>query len=139
MNAFRFVISCFLLQLFGLSAVAQQYLRLSGNARQFVPGIMYLGNNGDPPDAFPLPRCGGDCDRDADCQGGLICYQRDSYESVPGCSGGSSDGGATDYCTIPSSTPNEPSPSDTLTLVGDSKFQVPSLMAFYFLWLVHVG
>eukprot|EP00980_Cylindrotheca_fusiformis_P011317 scaffold2611_cov70-Cylindrotheca_fusiformis.AAC.2 len=47
---------------------------------------------------YPLGRCAGDCDSDDDCEGDLVCFQRDHYESVPGCSGGSSDGTRTDYC-----------------------------------------
>ena len=31
--------------------------------------------------------CEGDCDYDSDCDAGLRCFQRDGYESVPGCSG----------------------------------------------------
>ena len=31
--------------------------------------------------------CEGDCDYDSDCDAGLKCFQRDGYESVPGCSG----------------------------------------------------
>eukprot|EP00980_Cylindrotheca_fusiformis_P017051 scaffold5231_cov83-Cylindrotheca_fusiformis.AAC.6 len=49
-------------------------------------------------DSFPLGRCEGDCDSNDDCEAGLICFQRDENESVPGCSGGSSDGSRTDYC-----------------------------------------
>ena len=41
--------------------------------------------------------CEGDCDDDSECEGNLICWQRDSTEVVPGCgTGGVSD---TDYCT----------------------------------------
>ena len=41
--------------------------------------------------------CEGDCDHDSDCDAGLKCFQRDGYESVPGCSGkGKKD---YDYCT----------------------------------------
>ena len=31
-------------------------------------------------------RCQGDCDSDSDCQRGLKCYQRNSFQHVPGCS-----------------------------------------------------
>lgn len=34
--------------------------------------------------------CEGDCDTNDDCEGELICYQRDSYENVPGCEGNDS-------------------------------------------------
>eukprot|EP00934_Nitzschia_sp_Nitz4_P001807 Nitzschia sp. Nitz4//scaffold177_size45885//17105//21005//NITZ4_007204-RA/size45885-augustus-gene-0.5-mRNA-1//-1//CDS//3329539052//1807//frame0 len=52
-----------------------------------------------PPEArYPLQYCEGDCDSDGDCADGLICYQRDTGEAVPGCLGGESDGTNTDYC-----------------------------------------
>eukprot|EP00980_Cylindrotheca_fusiformis_P015006 scaffold4127_cov126-Cylindrotheca_fusiformis.AAC.2 len=57
--------------------------------------------------SFPLGLCEGDCDDDPDCEPGLICFQRDGNESVPGCSGGSRDGSRTDYC-IPENAPNPP-------------------------------
>ncbi|CAJ1954158.1 unnamed protein product [Cylindrotheca closterium] len=50
---------------------------------------------------FPLARCQGDCDSDFDCQGNLVCFQRNENEPVPGCSGGSADGSRTDYCVPP--------------------------------------
>jgi len=31
--------------------------------------------------------CEGDCDSDAGCAGDLVCFLRDDFESVPGCSG----------------------------------------------------
>jgi hypothetical protein len=34
--------------------------------------IDYLGNNGKPAEAFPLPRCAGDCDDDDDVSVALI-------------------------------------------------------------------
>ena len=35
-----------------------------------------------------LGQCEGDCDKNADCQQGLVCYQRDQHSPVPGCSPG---------------------------------------------------
>ena len=32
-------------------------------------------------------QCEGDCDADSDCKAGLTCFQRDTGDSVPGCSG----------------------------------------------------
>jgi len=44
----------------------------------------------------PLEVCHGDCDKDADCEGGLKCFQRDGTKTVPGCLGkGKADW---DYC-----------------------------------------
>jgi hypothetical protein len=31
--------------------------------------------------------CQGDCDTDADCEEGLICYQRNGGENLSGCAG----------------------------------------------------
>lgn len=47
--------------------------------------------------------CQGDCDSDADCEDGLICFQRRGLEEVPGCLGAGSivDSSSTDIC-IPS-------------------------------------
>ena len=59
--------------------------------------IRYKGNNGKPSEYFPLGLCEGDCDNDDDCEGDLECYQRGKNDSVPGCSGGSSDSSYTDY------------------------------------------
>lgn len=58
--------------------------------------------------ASPLPNgqgqeCQGDCQNDNDCAGSLNCYHRFRYDykSVPGCSGGETDGSKTDYCVEP--------------------------------------
>jgi hypothetical protein len=49
--------------------------------------IKYVGNPCS--EAFPLTgkctECTGDCDDDSDCEGDLLCYQRDGDEDVPGC------------------------------------------------------
>ena len=48
-------------------------------------------------------RCEGDCDSDSECKAGLHCFQRNAWESLPGCSG---DGlRAWDYCTPYRSVP----------------------------------
>eukprot|EP00980_Cylindrotheca_fusiformis_P000758 scaffold175_cov153-Cylindrotheca_fusiformis.AAC.10 len=75
-------------------------------------------SGGDPPVKatydFPLGLCEGDCDDDPDCEDGLVCFQRDENESVPGCSGGSSDSSRTDYC-IPKYNSPTPAPAPTPT------------------------
>lgn len=48
---------------------------------------------------FPLGFCEGDCDRDADCDEGLICFQRGPNDLIPFCHGGEDDPTRTDYCT----------------------------------------
>jgi hypothetical protein len=60
--------------------------------------LQVLGDNGDPADAYPLPECAGDCDEDSDCAEGLICFQRDVGEDVPGCLGGTDDNTRSDFC-----------------------------------------
>ena len=62
------------------------------------PSLKKVGNNWDPASAFPLGECEGDCDRNSDCKGGMICFQRTGTESVPGCLGGETDSKGTDYC-----------------------------------------
>eukprot|EP00980_Cylindrotheca_fusiformis_P000335 scaffold82_cov111-Cylindrotheca_fusiformis.AAC.3 len=47
---------------------------------------------------FPLGVCQGDCDSNADCKAGLICFQRNEGEEVPGCFGGADDFSRNDYC-----------------------------------------
>jgi hypothetical protein len=64
----------------------------------------YIGNNGSPESGFPLGECEGDCDRNSDCEGDLICHQRSAHEAVPGCDGGKDDSSDTDYCIRPTAT-----------------------------------
>jgi hypothetical protein len=45
---------------------------------------------------YPLSLCEGDCDDDADCAAGLICWQRNAGEDVPGCIGDFST--SSDFC-----------------------------------------
>ena len=69
-----------------------------------APGTLTItGDNNVPPDAFPMKLCEGDCDEDADCNGNLICYQRDDIDTalVPGCAG-TPDIDGSDYCCDPS-------------------------------------
>jgi hypothetical protein len=70
------------------------------------PSISYQGQRNNP--SQPLDLCEGDCDSDADCVPGLICFQRNPGQPVPGCRG--FDGSRTDYCINPSAqnTPSLP-------------------------------
>jgi V8-like Glu-specific endopeptidase len=36
---------------------------------------------------YKLGLCEGDCDSDANCSSGLVCFQRNGYTAVPGCTG----------------------------------------------------
>lgn len=50
-------------------------------------------------DSNQCKECEGDCDRDSQCKGNLVCFQKDGYLPVPGCSG--HDGSNTDWCVDP--------------------------------------
>ena len=71
-----------------------------------------VGDNGSPSSVFPLGRCQGDCDDDSECAAGLVCFDRNSGDSVPGC-GGTPEGDK-DYCVRKEDVPPE------LTDVGDN-------------------
>ena len=58
-------------------------------------------------------QCEGDCDRDTDCEGNLICFQREDDESVAGCRGAASSGW--DYCYDPRGSVSAPAPAPPLT------------------------
>ena len=61
--------------------------------------LEFVGNNGNPPEAFPLQKCQGDCDNDEECKGELVCFHRNGGEEVPGCEG--NDVSTVDYCISP--------------------------------------
>jgi hypothetical protein len=70
-----------------------------------VPHGKLLDYGGSPPiERKPLGECQGDCDRDADCQEGLICFQRSKRGHVPGCLAGDKDTSNSDYCILPPPT-----------------------------------
>ena len=83
--------------------------------RELQNDLVYYGSN--PVERFPLGVCEGDCDDDADCQVGLVCFQRDgNSDPIPGCSG--SDNSRNDYCVLPSNagqTPSLPTPTVPLS------------------------
>lgn len=85
-----------------------------------LPVLQGFGGNPDP-SLFPLQVCQGDCDNDDMCDFGLICYQRDANEPVPGCLGGDSFSSNSDFCivdpmNIPIATQPTPSPTPTADL-----------------------
>ena len=52
-----------------------------------------------------LGECEGDCNRNSDCEGNLVCHQRNSYDPIPsGCRGRLS--WRTDYCVKPGNNRN---------------------------------
>ena len=78
--------------------------------------LTYVGDNAKPARSFPLGRCEGDCDTNADCAQGLVCFQRAGVESVPGCSGAGVSG--IDYCYSATATPPTPSPTLSPGMTG---------------------
>lgn len=99
------------------------------------PRLMKIGNNWNN-SGFPLNECEGDCDRNRDCKGNLICFQREGTELVPGCIGGESESPRTDYCVRPEATivtarpttaPPTISPAPTLkpTTASPTKYPTP--------------
>lgn len=66
-----------------------------------VPGdIEMSGNNPGNPAAGSLQECTQECDHDAQCAAGLLCFQRQHGEKIPGCSGPGG-GDNWDYCYDP--------------------------------------
>lgn len=65
-----------------------------------------------------LSRCEADCDSDDECGSGLMCYQRDDDEAVPGCNGTPRSGW--DYCIRPQDLEwlEEMGDTDQPTMVG---------------------
>lgn len=53
-------------------------------------------------DSAKLKECEGDCDEDGDCASGLICFQREAGDEVPGCEGTPSS--KSDFCVEPDRT-----------------------------------
>jgi len=70
-----------------------------------IPVLDWVGHSS--PDGSPLKVCQGDCDTDAECGEGLVCFQRNDYDAVPGCFGSGVEDH--DYCII---DPNANSPYD---------------------------
>ena len=62
---------------------------------QLQNNIQDFGQNPDS-EYTPLPRCGGDCDSDNDCEGNFRCRKRNKFQHIPGCKGDSIKGH--DYC-----------------------------------------
>lgn len=86
--------------------------RLLQVATTVVGTLSRVGNNGIPLSAFPLQKCQGDCDSDADCFGTLKCFHRnpgDDIRLIPGCAAINvtrlTQRGV-DYCYDPSDTTN---------------------------------
>ena len=86
-----------------------------------------------PPSYKPLGECEGDCDSDRDCLAGLMCYQRSSYDPVPGCFG--VDAGRTDYCIKDSSISSSSSSSSSVgPYVTANSFRLKLYWEYGYYW-----
>jgi hypothetical protein len=54
-------------------------MSLNDNLRDYGPSAHYYHS--------ALQLCEGDCDNDSQCADGLVCFQRDGFTKVPGCTG----------------------------------------------------
>ena len=75
------------------------------SAPSMLPEVQLVGNPcGDQFSDGLCVLCTGDCDRDSDCAGDLICFQRSGGEDVPGCAWGSNSATLKaeghDYCKL---------------------------------------
>ena len=75
-----------------------------------IVGILQMvAQDGSPSDAFPLFQCQGHCDVDTDCLSGLVCYQREGNNNVPGCIGRASESVEfVSYCVDPRHVSDDP-------------------------------
>lgn len=85
-----------------------------------------LTDFGGTPPSMPLQLCQGDCDRDEDCAFGLICFQRTSFEAVPGCIGGDADFEKTDYCILDPFGPGYDTRLDAVPTLSPSLVSSPT-------------
>lgn len=95
------------------------------------PNPIPIQNFGANPDdsSFPLQLCEGDCDFSQDCAPGLICHRRDAFGAVPGCIGGETDPGDSDYCVFDpfGSGYSDPTASPTVSPTTTARPTVPQL------------
>ena len=80
-----------------------------------LTSLCLTSSDGNPSTVYPLGLCRGDCDNDQECLGNLVCYQRDSFQAVPGCLGGEGDSSKTDYCIQPPGGGPTPRPTPQAT------------------------
>jgi len=59
--------------------------------------VRWVGSNPE----ITLRLCEGDCDGDDDCEGTLVCQQRDDGEPIVGCGGWEDTEDDADYCVMP--------------------------------------
>ena len=75
------------------------------SAPSVLPEVQFVGNPcGDEFSDGLCTLCSGDCDRNSDCAGDLICFPRSGGEDVPGCTWGANSATLKaeghDYCKL---------------------------------------
>eukprot|EP00931_Biecheleriopsis_adriatica_P070627 TRINITY_DN4440_c0_g1_i2.p1 TRINITY_DN4440_c0_g1~~TRINITY_DN4440_c0_g1_i2.p1 ORF type:complete len:295 (+),score=34.63 TRINITY_DN4440_c0_g1_i2:45-929(+) len=83
--------------------------RRSGRRRQLDSSP---GKNGE----ANMQMCQGDCDKDSDCAGDLVCFKRSGYRAVPGCPGNGKSGW--DYCVSTTTTTTTTEMATAVTAAG---------------------
>jgi hypothetical protein len=99
------------------------------NSSSSIKQLTYVASGpSEVPEAFPLGECQGDCDNDDECQGTLVCMQREGGEIVPGCNG--TDTTRTDYCFAappPTSSPSLAPSVSTIPTISRSPSASPTI------------
>jgi hypothetical protein len=87
------------------TAAPTKLIDLGVNNTLNLPVLTVVGAEGTLTDAdYPLQKCQGDCNRNQDCDYGLLCFSRGGATTIPGCFG-RADAIGTDYCWDPNDTP----------------------------------
>lgn len=77
---------------------------------EYTVSLEIVGNDIFTEGSYPLGICQGDCDSDSDCGDGLLCFNRNGFDQVPGCEGRGSSGW--DYCYAPACCGDGPEVED---------------------------
>jgi hypothetical protein len=102
------------LSIFALALLASQATHVSAdrglrNLEETLPELVFVGDGKHK--RHSLGECEGDCDKDIQCERGLVCFQRGKKKKkVRGCSGVPTD--SNDYCVKPR--------ENELVLMGDN-------------------
>jgi hypothetical protein len=87
------------------TAAPSKLIDLGVNNTLNLPVLTVVGAEGTLTDAdYPLQKCQGDCNRNQDCDYGLLCFSRGGATTIPGCFG-RADAIGTDYCWDPNDQP----------------------------------
>ena len=97
------------------SLLSSHQRRRTQDEGSFLPPLEEVRTANGFPSFHLLTKCQGDCDRNSDCEGDLLCFQRGGATTIPGCAGLAPLDG-TDYCWDPRDKP----PSGRVARVGNN-------------------